>query len=152
VTPAQISLRIVSDRLALIAEYLGEIRVLPLDDYAAFMADRRNIWTAESCLRRILEALLDIGRHMLAKGFGQGVTEYKEIAVGLRDRQVLNPHIAGLFIQLAGYRNRMVHYYHEITPDELYGICTSQLGDLEQVADAYRQWVNAHPELIDNQL
>jgi uncharacterized protein YutE (UPF0331/DUF86 family) len=146
------SLRIVSDRLALIAEYLGEIRALPLDDYAAFMADRRNIWTAESCLRRILEALLDIGRHMLAKGFGQGVTEYKEIAVGLRERQVLNPRIAGLFIQLAGYRNRMVHYYHEITPDELYGICTAQLGDLEQVADAYRQWVNAHPELVDNQL
>jgi len=116
------------------------------------MADRRNIWAAESCLRRILEALLDIGRHILAKGFGQGVTEYKEIAAGLRDRQVLNAQVAALLIQLAGYRNRMVHYYHEITPDELYAICTSQLSDLELVADSYRQWVNTHPERVDTQL
>jgi len=152
VIPVGISSRVVGDRLALIAECLDGIRTLPLADKAVFMADRRNIWAAESCLRRILEALLDIGRHILAKGFGQGVTEYKEIAAGLRDRQVLNAQVAALLIQLAGYRNRMVHYYHEITPDELYAICTSQLSDLELVADSYRQWVNTHPERVDTQL
>ena len=35
---------------------------------------------ADSCLRRSLEALFDIGRHILAKGYARGVTEYKEIA------------------------------------------------------------------------
>jgi hypothetical protein len=30
-------------------------------------------------LRRSLEALMDLGRHIVAKGFGRGVTEYREI-------------------------------------------------------------------------
>ena len=36
-------------------QMLAEIRALPLESQAAFLADRRNIHTAESCLRRALE-------------------------------------------------------------------------------------------------
>ncbi len=78
-TPAEISRRVVVDRLDLIATLLADIRALPLEDRTSFFADRRNTWAAESCLRRSLEALLDIGRHILAKGFGIGASEYKEI-------------------------------------------------------------------------
>ncbi|MCS7220425.1 MAG: hypothetical protein RML36_01005 [Anaerolineae bacterium] len=74
--PGKISRRIAYDRLAWVERMLSEIRALPLDSREAFLADRRNIWAAESCLRRALEALLDIGRHILARGFGVGVTEY----------------------------------------------------------------------------
>jgi hypothetical protein len=42
----------------------------------------------------------------------------------------------------------MVHFYHEITPDELYNICTNQLADIEQIQEAYRHWVVAHPEKV----
>ena len=76
--------RILADRVAWINRMLEEIGKLPLDDYERFILDSRNIWTAESCLRRSLEALLDLGRHILAKGFGKGITEYKEIARELK--------------------------------------------------------------------
>jgi hypothetical protein len=56
-TPDHISKRIVVDRLNLIDTLLREIRTLPLGDQHAFFADRRNVWAAESCLRRNLEAL-----------------------------------------------------------------------------------------------
>jgi uncharacterized protein YutE (UPF0331/DUF86 family) len=82
-TPGAISKRIVVDRLDLIDNLLREIQTLPLGDRNSFFADRRNIWTAESCLRRSLEALFDLGRHILAKGYGSGVSEYKEIATRL---------------------------------------------------------------------
>jgi hypothetical protein len=49
---------------------IDEIEMLPLSDHDQFMADSRNVWTAESCLRHGLEALLDVGRHILAKRFG----------------------------------------------------------------------------------
>jgi uncharacterized protein YutE (UPF0331/DUF86 family) len=150
--PAQISERVISDRLGLVAEYLRNLRELPLADRERFLADRRNVAAAESFLRRSLEALLDIGRHILAKGFAAGVTEYKEIALRAKDLQLLPPAEADLLFMLAGYRNRMVHFYHEITPDELYQICASQLSDLERVADAYRAWLHAHPDRIDRQL
>ena len=56
-TPDHISKRIVVDRLELISTLLQEIRDLPLGDHHTFFADRRNVWAAESCLRRSLEAL-----------------------------------------------------------------------------------------------
>jgi hypothetical protein len=65
------STKVIADRLAWVAAMLDEIHALPLDDAQAFFADRRNVWAAESCLRRALEALLDLGRYILAKGFGQ---------------------------------------------------------------------------------
>ncbi len=74
-TPGAVSKRVVSDRLAWIRQMVGEMRGLPLADRDAFFGDRRNVWTAESCLRRALEALLDLGRHVLAKGFGSGASE-----------------------------------------------------------------------------
>ena len=33
--------------------------------------------------------------------------------------------------KMVGYRNRMVHFYHEITPDELHEICLNQLDETE---------------------
>lgn len=65
-TAGQISRRVVVDRIAWVERMLNEIRSLPLEDHQAFFADTRNVWTAESCLRRGLEALLDLGRHILA--------------------------------------------------------------------------------------
>ena len=50
---------------------------------------------------------------------------------------------------VAGYRNRMVHFYHEVSTDELYAICTTELADVELIAGSYRRWVAAHPERID---
>src|SRR5262245_22109862 len=146
--PSLISKRIVVDRLALSDEMLMEIRALPLADQATFFADRRNIWTADACLRRSLEALLDIGRHILAKGFGVGVSQYKEIATRLEDRNVLSTQEASLLRVMAGYRNRLVHFYHEVSPEELYNICANQLDNIEQIQEAYRQWVGAHPEKV----
>lgn len=64
---------------------------------------KRNLWTVESCLRRALEALFDVGRHILAGAFGKGVSEYKEIASGLLECGVLTPEQKALLSILAGY-------------------------------------------------
>jgi uncharacterized protein YutE (UPF0331/DUF86 family) len=148
-TAGQISKRVVVDRIAWVERMLNEIRSLPLEDHQAFFADTRNVWTAESCLRRGLEALLDLGRHILAKGFGLGITEYKEIAQKLQENGVLQEEEAELLRLLAGYRNRLVHFYHEVSQEELYRICTHQLGDLERVVSAYRRWLREYPDRID---
>ncbi|MBC7225857.1 MAG: DUF86 domain-containing protein [Thermoflexales bacterium] len=151
-TPGKISQRVVADRLAWVERMLGEIRSLPLADREAFFADRRNLWAAESCLRRALEALLDLGRHILAKGFGVGVTEYREIAAALGERDVLSPDEVALLRTLAGYRNRLVHFYHEVSPEELYEICRQRLSDVEEIAAAYRRWLGEHPEWLNERL
>jgi len=152
VIPGQVSRRVIADRVSWVEKTLDEIRALPLDDREAFFSDSRNVWAAESCLRRALEALFDLGRHVLAKAFGLGVSTYKEIATQSRDQGILEPEEAGLLRVLAGYRNRLVHFYHHVSGEELYRICLYQLGDLMRIVGAYRRWADMHPGLLDNDL
>jgi uncharacterized protein YutE (UPF0331/DUF86 family) len=121
---------LVKQRLSLIAEYiseLNELATLSKDDFTK----KRNAASAESFLRRSLEVVFDIGRHILAKNGGANMAiEYKGIAVGLQEKGIVTPELGKQLLKMAGYRNRMVHLYHQITDDELYEIVKQNLNDL----------------------
>jgi uncharacterized protein YutE (UPF0331/DUF86 family) len=151
-SPSKVSRRIVLDRIAWVDRMVKEIRSLPLADRSSFLAESRNVWAAESCLRRAIEALFDIGRHILARGFGRGDVEYREIADGLGTTGVLDPSESTLLRTLAGYRNRLVHFYHEVSADKLFDICTLQLDDLDRIRRAYHCWMESHTGMIDTTL
>jgi uncharacterized protein YutE (UPF0331/DUF86 family) len=142
-TPGTIRPEIVAERAFWIRQMVHNLTTLPLEDIEAFHAEKHFLAAAESYLRRALEALMDLGRHILAKGFGYPATEYKEVAKALSEKGVLGPETALLMTQMAGYRNRMVHFYHEIEPDELYEICHSHLHDIEKVLDELLAWVKS---------
>jgi len=151
-TPGKLNHRVLADRIHRIDRMLEEIGGLPLDNYERFIADSRNIWTAESCLRRSLEALLDLGRHILARGLGKGVTEYKEIARTLHKENVLDAGQASKLEMLAGYRNRMVHFYHEIGTEDLFNICVNGLSDIRDLREAFLSWTELHSDSIDKSM
>ena len=151
-SPGKISKRVVGDRVASVEKMVSEIRSLPFTTYEEFMEDKRNVWAAESCLRRALEALFDIGRHILAKAFGKGVSEYKEIANELGEVGVLSDNDLELLRTLGGYRNRLVHFYHEVSAQELFGICKNELDDLLRIKRAYVQWIKKNPNKVDETL
>lgn len=129
---------------------IAGIRGLSLETKDAFLADPRNVAAAESYLRRALEALLDLGRHLLAKGFGRPATEHKAVASELAEVGVLDQADADLLRRLAGYRNRMVHFYDEVSDHELYEICATQLADPERILAALLKWIRDNPEKIDH--
>ncbi len=39
-----------------------------------------------------------------------------------------------------------------VSEAELYQICTAHLADLESLASAFRQWLNDHPDYLDESL
>ena len=123
-SPGSISRAVVADKIAVIWRMLDGIRTLPLDDLAAFTADPRMTAAADSYLRRALEALLDLARHVLAKAFGRAPAEYGEVARQLGEVGVVGSALADRLSLMARYCNRMVHFYDEITDQELYKILT----------------------------
>jgi len=141
-TPADIDPKVLTQRAAWVLEMIGALRDLPLRNKGKFVQNRHNVAAAESYLRRSLEALFDIGRHILAKKFAMPATEYKEIARGLLDKKILNEKEAELMRKMAGYRNRMVHFYHEITPEELHEICLGHLDEIKLLLDKILQAIN----------
>jgi len=149
VTAAKIRAAVVAERVAWIRKMLDGIRRLPLSSFEQFMEDPRTPAAAESHLRRALEALLDLGRHVLAKGFALAPAEYKEIADELIRVGVLSEQDGALLRRMAGYRNRLVHFYHEVSQEELYTLCTIHLSEVEEVCDAILRWLNENPDKVD---
>src|SRR5512139_1115954 len=134
-TPANVDRKVVIQRAAWIREMMDALADLPLKKKREFLKSRHNIAAAESYLRRSLEALFDVGRHILAKGFAYPATEYKEIARGLFEKAVLEKDEAELLRKMAGYRNRMVHFYHDISPEELLDICLNHTDEIDRLLE-----------------
>lgn len=138
-TPGSIDLKIVRDRLQLVEQSLADLRSLPQRDFADFTSDRRNILAADAALRRGLEALFDVTRHVLAKGFGVGSLEYRDVARCAADHGLVpGAVLSQRFVEMAGYRNRLTHHYDEVTPKELFAVITGHLQDVETIAEALR--------------
>lgn len=151
-TPSGIKEKVVAEKSAWVEQMLRRIRALPLESFERFAAEPRNVAAADSFLRRALEALMDLGRHILAKGFGRAVSEYREVARQLLDAGVLDEETARRVGKMAGYRNRLVHFYDEVTPEELYRICTQHLEEISAAVNALLSWVRGHPERVDRTL
>ena len=65
---------------------------------------------------------------------------------------MLDESQGALLVRLAGYRNRLVHFYDEVSDEEPYEICTQRAGDVGDLLDALLGWVRRHPELVEGRL
>ncbi|MDI6871770.1 MAG: DUF86 domain-containing protein [Bacillota bacterium] len=137
-----INRRLVEGRLVLLHSYLQALERLAGVPRAAFLADETKTGAAESYLRRALETVFDIGRHLLAKqGAVDLAAECKSIARGLGEKGIVSSELAEKLVPMAGYRNRLVHLYHLVTDEELYDIITKDLGDLRCFAHQVQQFL-----------
>ncbi|MBI3584388.1 MAG: DUF86 domain-containing protein [Nitrospinae bacterium] len=127
---SNLNIKLIEDRLGFINKAVAKLKKtanLSEDDF--FSGDATAV--AESYIRRSLEAMFDIGRHITAKTAGKGIVEYKEIANALGNAGVITKEQAERLKLMAGYRNRLVHFYHEVTDKELFSILKSNLSDME---------------------
>ncbi len=150
--PSKLRATIVLERLRWIHRMIADIHTLPLDSLDSFINDPHTPAAAESYLRRGLEALFDLGRHLLSKGFGKAPVEYKAIATDLQRVGVLDQTEANLMVQMAGFRNRLVHFYDEVRAEELYEICSVHVSDVERLASTMERWILQHPDRVDQAL
>ena len=145
----KINKKVVTQRAFWVLQMIEAIEDLPIENKNEFLQNRHNVAAAESYLRRALEVLLDLGRHILAKGFAYPATEYREIAKGLFEKKVLAENEVSLLGKIAGYRNRMVHFYNEITSEELYEICHANLDEIKLLRDKMLEWLKENSKKMD---
>lgn len=144
---ARLNLNKIEKNLSLIQEFLIELKKLASISVEEFLSDKRNPASAESYLRRCLEAVFDIGRHILAKTYGFKELEYKDIARELGEKEIVEKDYAKTLIKMAGYRNRMVHLYHEITSEEIYHILKEHLSDIERFISEIARFLEKYKNL-----
>ncbi len=92
----------------------------------------------------MLEGILTIGLHILSR-LPVRTKDYQEVIVELGKNGIIPMEFAEKNKSLAGYRNRMVHMYWEVTPDEMYSIINEHVDDIDKFCECYREVVK-HPE------
>jgi uncharacterized protein YutE (UPF0331/DUF86 family) len=130
---SKLNIEMINSRISLIKDNLNKLHELENLTKEDFFKDYRNYNTAENLLRQSLEAIFDIGRHILAKINGLSVDfEYKIIAKKLIEKEIITSSLQESLINMAGYRNRLIHFYHDILVDEIYDILHKHLNDIEK--------------------
>ncbi len=141
---SNLNIKRIVDLIGFIEECVIELKVFQSISEEEFFSDKRNPIYVESYLRRALEAMFDIGRHILAKTYGYKELEYKKIAKELGNKGVINLELSEKLFLMAGYRNRMVHFYREITPTELFHIVKNNLNDVEEFIRQLKHFIDSY--------
>ncbi len=121
---------------------LGKLAAEPLETFASGVGYK----LAQYHLHRALEGVFHIATHILARVPGGQVTQYSEMARKLGEVGIVPREFSeGKLVTMAKYRNRLVHFYAQITPEELYGILTKDLGDFTTFLTGVKNLLE-HPE------
>ena len=148
-TPGKVKNIIVMEKVSWIRKMIKEIKELPISSYEEFVADRRNVYSAESCLRKAIEGLFDLLRHILLKAFANGTIEYKKIAKKMEEYGVISKEKLEKLVKIAGYRNRIVHFYQEISDKELFEISSKEIEDIEEIINEILSYLRANKDILD---
>jgi uncharacterized protein YutE (UPF0331/DUF86 family) len=133
-------------RLVGIESDLTELRELAQLSFDEFM-QTRSYRLVEYHLHRALEGMINIGNHLISRIPGAtGASFYKDIAKALAEHKIVSTEFAEKKLMLMfDYRNRVVHFYSEISPEEYYKIVHTNLDDIEEFLRAVKRVVE-HPE------
>lgn len=123
-------------------EKLRKLAELPVEEFSV----EDNFIKAQFYLRRALEGVFHIGSHILSRIPGGRATEYKEIALNLGKFKIVDRLFAETKLKaMAGYRNRLTHFYADVTPTEVLNILRNNLHDVETFLSAIKLLLN-NPE------
>jgi uncharacterized protein YutE (UPF0331/DUF86 family) len=111
---------IVLARLRLIAKYyntLEQFSNLSLDD---FLADFNKQLIVERLLQLMVQAAIDINDHILSKLSPGKSTSNFEAFIELGKLGIITPELGKQLAPSAGLRNRLVHEYDDIDPNQIF--------------------------------
>jgi uncharacterized protein YutE (UPF0331/DUF86 family) len=115
-------------RISYIEDSLKSLERFRGISYEEYHSNLDNFRIASYDLHRALEAVMDVGSHILSRIPGARPASYKDIPLLLEKHKIIPADfVAKSLTKMAGYRNRMVHFYGEITEKEIYMIIQEEL-------------------------
>lgn len=121
----------VEARLLDLGNAVAELDQLAATPQADFVTNAHTVALASYYLQRAIEDILGIGTHLLARlPTPVTVEEYRDVVPELARAGIVSTAFATRNAKLGSYRNRLVHHYLDVTPEEIYRILTEHRTDL----------------------
>ena len=97
------------------------------------MVTRRAV---ERILQIAIEACLDVGKHIIAQDRYRFPVDNKDVFIILAEEGIVPQDLLPNLIDMARFRNLMVHDYARIDDGIVYGILKRRLGDFDRYSAA----------------
>lgn len=95
------------------------------------LKDMFFLWGVEHGLQTILEAVLDIARHVVAANAWGVKPRARDYMVVLGEKGVVEKSLADALAEAMSVRNRLVHEYGQISREKLATFVTEDLDDID---------------------
>jgi uncharacterized protein YutE (UPF0331/DUF86 family) len=120
-------------RLNKLDEYLGILRQLRGYGRKEFLSNAERYGSAERFLHLSIEALLDMGNHVIADE-GLGVVDwYSDIPRLFFEKGYISKALCEKWIRMIGFRNTLVHAYIDIDRTIVFETLQNGLRNIEQL-------------------
>lgn len=132
---------VIRKRLNKLDEYLSILHGLRKYSFSEFIEDPEHYGSAERFLQLAIEAISDLGNHVVAD-LGLGVVNwYSDIPTILAENEYIDPELKDRWIQIIGFRNVLVHDYLDIDRKIVYEALQHRLDDLERLRKVFAQFL-----------
>ena len=120
--------KITSEMLASMG-MLEELGRLPEDE---FLSDKHKIASAKYNFLVVIEGAIDLCNHIIAKNAFRVPEDYADAFRVMSEQGAFSPEFTGNLVQMARFRNRLVHIYWEVDSHELYGYLRERIQDIRK--------------------
>jgi uncharacterized protein YutE (UPF0331/DUF86 family) len=122
--------------LKLLDDYTAKLRELAETDREEYLTNYILRAAVERLLQLSIECCLDIGSHLIARSSFRSPKDYRDIFAVLTEEGVLSQELRPRLMDMAGFRNLLVHDYADLEDPVVFRILQSNLNDFEAFARA----------------
>ena len=137
----KIKAEVLRKRLNKLDEYLAILRGLQKYSFDEFIADPQRYGSVERFLHLAIEAINDMGNHVVAELDLGEVNWYSDIPALLARADYIDDSLQEKWIRMIGFRNTLVHEYIEIDRMIVHDVLRNSLGDLEELRRTFAQFL-----------
>jgi uncharacterized protein YutE (UPF0331/DUF86 family) len=124
---------VIRKRLNKIDEYLVVLQRLQRYGRDEFLSDPERYGSAERFLHLAIEALLDMGNHVIADE-GLGVVDwYSDVPRIFLEKGMISLELSEKWVRMIGFRNTLVHGYMDVDRTIVYEVLQNGLCDIEEL-------------------
>jgi uncharacterized protein YutE (UPF0331/DUF86 family) len=136
----------ITEHLKLLCKYLGYLQTLAQKPKTELLNDMALRGASERYLQLAIESCINIGGRILAQQVETSELtapeNYADIFVKLGKLGAFPEDFVLRLVNMAKFRNKLVHGYWEISPERLYDILTGSLNDLQVFKSSISTFLN----------
>lgn len=136
-----VNVEILRKRLTKLEEYLRILSRLSRYSYTEFIEEPERYGSSERFLQLSIEAINDLGNHIVADLELGEVGWQSDIPRLLAESGYISEDLEKRWIRMIGFRNILVHEYLNIDRKLVYDVMKNSLGDFRGLIEVFTRWI-----------